>query len=377
MACHAGHLTAHNAGTSHYFANVRHELRTLLTLIRGPLEDLVAARYGELSPSVVAHLNLSLRNTEKLQTLIDGLLTLPQEEILPAATNVVPPGLSTSAPMDKESARDQQQAPNSATDPRPSVLLVEDDLDMRSLLRDHLTPVYQVFEARDVADGFEMARQVDPTLAISNGMMPKVEGLSFIEALRADEALRHVPVILLSGRSELNDRLTGLNAWADDYLVKPFGVEELLLRVRNLIASRTALRKQYERRVVAIPTEELDLHSADELFLEKARGAVNQNLADQTFDVASLAKVMFLSEQTLRRRLDALAGVTPAVFIRRIRLDYVHQLLEKRVVTMVNEAAFSVGFRSAGYFSRLFRSYFGYSVQDLLRRSDSTMTQDT
>lgn len=135
-------------------------------------------------------------------------------------------------------------------------------MDIRAYFRSHLTPVYQVFEAGDGTEGLGTARQVEPALIISNVMMPETDGFAFVEALRADETLKHVPVILLSARSELDDRLTGLNAWADDYLTKPFSVEELLLRVRNLIGSRAALREHYERRVVAIPITELDLDSA-------------------------------------------------------------------------------------------------------------------
>ena len=231
---------------------------------------------------------------------------------------------------------------------------------MRAYVREHLAASYQVVEAEDGEDGLAKAREVEPDLVISDVMMPRMDGLALLHALRQDEALSAVPVILLTARAAEADRLAGLEAKADDYLTKPFSAEELKVRVRNLIETRQALRARYSQAVVALPPEELDLDSADAAFLENVRAEIESHLDDGTFGVEALAEALFMSKRNFRRRLKALTGETPSALIREMRLRRAQQLIEQQARETVAEVAHAVGFSNVVYFSRLYRKRFGY-----------------
>ena len=278
-----------------------------------------------------------------------------------------PVGLELATQREGDQTPEQPLDSEALSEERQPVLVVEDNHEMRNYLVGHLQKHYAVFQAADGLAGLQLAKQHHPVLVISDVMMPKMDGLELVENLKKCEQTASIPVILLSARAEDEDRMAGLALRADEYLSKPFNIEELNLRVKNLIASRSQLRKRYAQKMLSPEGDTLDLNSADEAFLKKARRRVSSHLADDAFDVAKLAELLYVSEQTLRRRLAGLTQKTPAAFIREIRLDHARRLLKQRTVTSVREAAYKVGFKSAGYFSRLFARHFGCNAQDLLR----------
>ena len=252
---------------------------------------------------------------------------------------------------------------------KAKILVVEDNDDMRAYLREQLAPAYQVVEAVDGEEGLAKAREQEPTLVISDVMMPRMDGLALLRALKQDEALATVPVILLTARAEAQDRLEGFEAMADDYIAKPFHADELLVRVRNLIDIRQALQAQYSRRVMMVTPADLDLDAADTRFLEEIRTALEARLdAGDDLDVQGLAEALFMSKRKLERRLKDVTGQTPGAFIRQMRLERARQLLEKQAVETVAEAAYAVGFHNPGYFSRLYRNAFGHAPSEPLGR---------
>lgn len=257
----------------------------------------------------------------------------------------------------------------SSADQRPTVLIVEDNVDLRTYLHQHLAPYYSIVEAVDGEDGFAKAQSHTPTLIISDVMMPKLDGIGLLKRLKAHETLQSVPVILLTARAAEQDRLEGLHAQADDYIAKPFNADELKARVRNLIVSRDILRKQFSREVVAVSADTIDLNSTDTDFLIKAQAEVQANVGNSSFDVQALADALFVSKRNLYRRLNDLTNLSPAAFIRQIRLEHAHQLLEQRAVSTVSESAHAVGFSNVGYFSRLYRQMFSTSPSDTLTRN--------
>lgn len=166
-------------------------------------------------------------------------------------------------------------------------------------------------EAADGIAGLEQARIHKPDLIISDVMMPKMDGLALLTALREDAALKTIPVILLTARATEADRLEGLTARADDYLTKPFNPEELTTRVRNLIELRQSMRAQYSRQVILVDPGTLNLDSADQAFLAQAQTLVEAHFDDHTFTVQVLAEALYMSKSKLERRLKAVNGQTP------------------------------------------------------------------
>lgn len=249
---------------------------------------------------------------------------------------------------------------------RPDILIVEDNSDLRAYVRRHLAPDYRIAEASNGIEALERIREAHPRLIVSDIMMPEMDGIELLRNVKRDPDLTHIPVVLLTARSDDADLLEGLESQADEYLIKPFKMEELTIRVRNLLAAHEKLRRRYAKQVAQVRPEELNLKAEQAEFLEKAKSAVEANLQEDDFGVEKLAQELYVSQQTLRRRLDALTAFTPSQFIRRIRLERARQLLESRAVTTVSEAAHSVGFRSAGYFARIYRKSFGHSPNEIL-----------
>ena len=240
---------------------------------------------------------------------------------------------------------------------KPIILIVEDNADVRSYIKDYLVSGYQVVEARDGAEGIEKAVEIIPDLIISDVMMPKKDGYEVCRTLKLDEKTSHIPIILLTAKAASENKIEGLETGADDYLIKPFEPKELLTRIRNLIDLRQKLRVKFSKGVELKPGE-VAITSLDDAFLKRVMAAIEANMGRENFEVEGLAQAVFLSRIQLYRKLRALTNLTPADFIRRMRLQRAKELLEKNAGT-VAEIADSVGFGNHSHFAHSFKEQFG------------------
>ncbi|HMB92904.1 MAG TPA: ATP-binding protein, partial [Rhodothermales bacterium] len=241
----------------------------------------------------------------------------------------------------------------------PKILIVEDNAEVRGFLRKHLEATYHILEAADGAAGLAAAREAQPDLVISDVMMPEMDGYALCRALKADERLRTIPVVLLTAKAGEAETVQGLESGADDYIVKPFSMSELKARVATLIQARQQARHQFSREVVVQPAG-IRIQSEDEAFLKRVLAVVEARLGDSTFNAGAMADAVGLSRRQLERRLAAVAGETPAELLRRLRLERARQLLETHSSTIA-EVAYAVGFKSPAHFSKAFRKAFGLS----------------
>ena len=246
------------------------------------------------------------------------------------------------------------------------VLVVEDNTDVRAYIRSNLEVDFSVEEAEDGRKGFERSCEVIPDLVITDVMMPEMDGYELTRALKEDERTSHIPVILLTARAESESRIEGLETGADDYLTKPFDAKELLTRIQNLIGLRRKLREKFSRGAELRPGE-VAITSLDDVFLNRVMAAVEKNMAREEFAVEDFAREVLLSRIQLYRKLHALTNMTPAEFIKRMRLQRARELLEKNAGT-VAEIADSVGFANHSYFAHCFREQFGVLPGELRRR---------
>ncbi|MEM7787095.1 MAG: response regulator, partial [Bacteroidota bacterium] len=239
---------------------------------------------------------------------------------------------------------------------RTTVLVADDDPGVRAYVADVLRPAYRVLEAEDGAAALDLARDALPDLVVSDVVMPALDGLGLCVALREDPALRYVPVVLLTARVDVEDRLAGLEAGADDYLAKPFDARELRARVDNLIAARRAWRTE------AAPAPFRDAFpeavSADDQLRQRIDGVVHERFAEPGFGAGDLAEAVGLSGSQLRRRMQALYGQSPSQVVRAYRLQQGAGLLARQTGT-VAEVAYAVGFNSVSYFTRAFGEAYG------------------
>ncbi|MCG3155551.1 MAG: Sensor histidine kinase RcsC [bacterium] len=249
------------------------------------------------------------------------------------------------------------------------VLVVEDHAEVRAYIREYLEASYKVMEAADGAEGLEKAREVIPDLIVGDVMMPKMDGYEMCRALKTDEKTSHIPVILLTARAALEDKVAGLKTGADDYLTKPFEAAELLARVENLIASRRKLRERWKRAVVLKPGE-IATTPLDQAFLEKALAVAEKNLEDEEFSIEEFAEQVGMSRSQLHRKLHALTNQSASLFLRSVRLQRAAELLCRHAGT-VAEIAYQVGFSSQAYFTRCFHEHFGCSPKEYAQKTDA------
>ena len=247
----------------------------------------------------------------------------------------------------------------------PEILIVEDNVDLREYLRRHLASRYRISEAEDGKSGLQRVCAHPPDLLIADVMMPGMDGITLCKEIKSDPSLRTIPIILLTARAEEEDRLEGLGVGVDDYITKPFSLDELMVRVENLIEVRNVLRKQFSSELIFQPGNVV-LPSEDAVFIEKVRHIIEAKMGNSTFSVDILAENMGMSTRQLNRRAKMVTGLTPGVMIRTMRLHRAAQMLEENV-GRVSEIALKVGFNDVRYFSRVFRQIYGVTPSEYRR----------
>jgi signal transduction histidine kinase/ligand-binding sensor domain-containing protein/DNA-binding response OmpR family regulator len=240
---------------------------------------------------------------------------------------------------------------------RPHLLIVDDNPDIRAYLRENLSADYEISEAADGQEALESALSVSPDLVLSDVAMPRMDGIELCRRLKTDLQTSHIPVVLLTARTALMYKIDGLETGADDYVTKPFNMQLLSLRIKNLIQTREALREKFGRTFDFSPSA-VAVSSLDERFLQNLLETVERHIDESEFSIDDLAHALAMSRIQLYRKLKALTGETPNNVIRTIRLKRAAQLLATRQFN-VSEVAYKVGFTDLKYFRERFREQFG------------------
>lgn len=249
---------------------------------------------------------------------------------------------------------------------RETVLIVEDNAELREYMASLLDGEYVIFKAANGKEGLACARKVLPNLIISDLMMPAMDGMELTSHIKSDERTSHIPVILLTAKGGQESRIDGLKTGADDYLTKPFSIEELRIRVRNLIGLRKKLAEHYRERIRVHVTSSQGM-SLDDKFLMKAREIVEANMEDVLFSVEKMAEEMSLSRTQLLRKLKALTGLAPNDFIRDLRLQKAAEMIRQKADT-ITQIGYAVGFNDQSYFSKSFKREFGETPTEYAAR---------
>ena len=240
---------------------------------------------------------------------------------------------------------------------KPEVLIIDDNIDIRTYLRSVLSEKYNVSEAADGKVGLELARKIVPDIVLSDIMMPVMDGLAFCQQLKTDKAISHIPVILLTARSLDEQRAEGYEHGADAYLSKPFSLRLLLSRIDNLIESRKKLNQTWSKGVEDDEIGNIS-NEIDKSFLKQLRKIIQENLADSDLSVEQIGDEIGLSRVQLYRKVKALTGYSPVEIVRKARLTRARHLLQTTERT-VSEVAYAVGFSTPSYFSKCYKDEFG------------------
>ncbi|WP_175288763.1 tetratricopeptide repeat protein [Flagellimonas eckloniae] len=242
----------------------------------------------------------------------------------------------------------------------PQILLVEDNADMRQFIKGNLIQSYKILETHDGQKGLEMAQSNQPDLIITDLMMPKMDGIELCKQLKESLDTSHIPVIMLTARAGVENKIEGLESGSDDYLTKPFNAKELITRVQNLIAQRQRLRNHFKEFETKLDPSKIATTSLDEKFIKKFLDLLEQKHSDSGFGVPQIQKGMAMSKTQLHRKIKALTNESPGEVLRNFRLKRAAHLLTNKSDT-VTQIAYQVGFNNLSYFAKCFKAYYGVS----------------
>ncbi|HET7899170.1 MAG TPA: ATP-binding protein, partial [Flavisolibacter sp.] len=251
----------------------------------------------------------------------------------------------------------QKELEGLKTEKEFTLLLVEDNEDLRSFLKRRLESRYEIAEATDGQSALQQAFDVVPDLIVTDIVIPGKDGVALTNLLKSDVRTSHIPIVMLTGKTNMESQIEGLKARADAYVTKPFNVEFLEHTIQSLLANRVTLKEHYTSELPSnLKTQTVG--KIDRKFVSEFTAIVEQNVANEAFTVEDICRDMGISRVQLYRKVKALMNVNVNDYILNIRLQKAKYLLQHEELS-ISEIAYKVGFSSPAYFSTVFKSKFG------------------
>ncbi|WP_162915503.1 hybrid sensor histidine kinase/response regulator transcription factor [Paraflavitalea soli] len=307
---------------------------------------------------------IGLAITKEFVKLHSGIITVKSEPekgtcftvLLPAKKIGESLTRSTTQPIPAGETEELLLEESQKSGKRKTILLVEDNEDLRFYLKDNLKAQYHVEEAVNGKEGWEKVKLLNPDLVVSDIMMPLMDGVDLARKIKTETLTAHIPVILLTAMGSEEKQLEGLKVGVNDYITKPFTFEILASRIRNLLTQQMILQKRFRTQIDVNPSE-ITVTSVDEKFLQQALELVEKHMDNPAFSVEEFSRDMFMNRVTLYRKIHSLTGKSPLEFIRSIRLKRAARLLDKSGLS-VAEIAYEVGFNNPKVFTKSFKEEF-------------------
>lgn len=274
-------------------------------------------------------------------------------------------------PVTASTQEEQEDGGDDKTEDNPknklTLLVVEDDADMRTFITRQLSPTYQILTAGNGQEALEILDDNYVNLIISDVMMPLIDGLELCDRLKSDLAYSHIPIILLTAKTNLQAKIAGLQSGADAYIEKPFSVEYLKVSISSLLKNRDKLRVAFAHSPF-VSTGSVAMTKADEAFLKTLNEVVLSNMQDSDFNLDDMASLLNMSRSSLNRKIKGILDMTPNDYIRLERLKKAAQLLREGECK-VNEVCYMVGFNTPSYFTKCFQKQFGALPKDFAKQA--------
>ncbi len=246
------------------------------------------------------------------------------------------------------------------------ILIVEDNAEIMQYLKELLEPLYCVKTGKNGSEGYKIALETEPDLILSDIMMPVMDGFEFCKKIRSADATSTIPFLFLTAKTEEQFRLMGTQLGADDFITKPFDPELLLEKVNNILIRHKKLQQKLSKSVWLEPSE-IEITSADEIFIEKVISIIENNLQNHKFSSELLATKLNMSNSSLYRKLKGLTNASTAEFIRSIRIKRAAQLLADKEKT-ITEIAYEVGFNDVKHFRTVFQKQFSCTPSEYRKK---------
>lgn len=297
------------------------------------------------------------------------ILTFPLEKPSSFQTNVIKNNGNKREPEIIEISNQQvntADTPTFASKELPSkkeytVLIVEDNIELLEYVKKELSGIYHTLVAPNGKLGYETALKKQPDIIITDVVMPLLNGIELCNKIKTNIATSHIPIIILTSKTMIEDRIWGVNSGADGYLSKPFDMGLLKAMINQMILSRKLLLDKFtQKEDLAEPQSKIALTSLDDAFLKRVVYLIQENIEDQNLNVESLAEQLRLSRSQLYRKIKVLTGHSASEFLRKVRLEKARELLQSQNNYNVSEVTYKVGFSSPSYFTKCFKKEFGY-----------------
>ena len=304
------------------------------------------------------------KNKVDINKPMSAVLDLGEEESLLGNDFVLTDKISKNVATDTMKPK---EIADSSDEDAYTILVVEDNLELLMLMKQLLSRKYKVETARHGREAVELIEKTELDLIISDVMMPVMDGYELVKYVKNSVGYRHLPIIMLTAKTQETDKMDALTVGADEYMTKPFKMKELLLRIDNMIANRQRITREFKQQSIEeVKVKNVTMPSPDNEFLEKAMTCVHNHLDDSDYDRDSFASDMGMSASSLYNKLRAVTGMNATSFIRDIRMKEACRLAKSTPGIRVSDLAYSVGYKDPKYFSTIFKKEFGMQPSEYI-----------
>lgn len=293
-------------------------------------------------------------------------LTIPKEQEIVSVSDPANTVKNEIVADEELLSGDTEKQSIAASSVKPTLLIVEDNTDMRSFLRDSFTYTYNILQAENGKEGLEILVKQAVDLIISDVMMPVMDGITFTKEVKENLSYSHIPLVLLTAKTDNQSKVTGIKSGADAYIEKPFSTQVLRAQIENLLDSRKKLRKKFSE-MPFVPLDSVAVNKADEQFLSKMNTIIEKNISNVDFSIDVLAEQLCISRSGLFAKIKTLVEMTPNELIQLVRLKKAAELLSTQKYR-INEICYQVGFNNPSYFSKCFQKQFGVLPKDFMNK---------
>ena len=272
--------------------------------------------------------------------------------------------------IDTEFMQEVINTQTSNKEPKYSMLIVEDNDELREMLKTVFDPLYQIFTASDGEEGLALTLEHEPSIVLSDVMMPKMSGSEMCSKIKNNFSVCHIPVVLLTAQTAIEYNIEGLRLGADDYITKPFNIKTLITRCNNLVNGRKLLQEKFSHQTDFSPRL-IATNNMDREFLEKAQAVIEKHFDNSEFDVPLFSSEMALGRTKLFSKIKGITGQTPNDFIITVKMKKAASLLNNNPEYNISDITYMLGFSSPKYFAKCFKEQFGVSPSTF-RKSEET-----
>ena len=249
---------------------------------------------------------------------------------------------------------------------RGTILIVEDNKEILHYLNQGLSELFNTIGAYNGEEALEILKEKDVDVVVTDVMMPVMDGIKLCKSIKQNIRTCHIPVIILSAKSEVKDQMEGLQVGADDYIPKPFSLSIVMTKIQNMLRTRHRMLERYSKSLEVEP-EKITFNAMDEALLKRAVAIVEKNMDNIEFSTDEFAREMNMSRSNLHLKLKAITGESTIDFIRKIRFNEACKLLKDGRYT-VSEVSSMVGFNTPSYFATSFKKYFGCLPTEYIKK---------